>query len=209
MNLLSNCSQKHAYPWLYYTVKNYFDSNTLDQLLEKITHLQFNKSMDRFREEYSFDSKTNDSLLSSIIETFLCKENIDFLSNIDNRIKNNARLLRASIWKDYPGFNLPIHTDSYFKLFTMQIYLPRNEEKDYGTTIYDQSGTFVTKTDYTMNNGYFFFPNINKVKTNHSFVENIKTERCSLIFNVFDKEEFYNKKPRSDEPVWFLSTTEF
>ena len=90
----------------------------------------------------------------------------------------------------------------------MQVYLPRNNETNYGTTIYDQNGKLIKKTDYKLNNGYFFFPNINNIKTNHSFVEDIKTERCSIIFNIFDKE-YYIKKNKNINNLKFLPCIEF
>jgi hypothetical protein len=208
MNLLSNCSEKKIYPWLHYIIYNYFELNLLEQLVEKINYLDFIKSNDDFRDEYTLNPNLNDKLFNSIIDSFLHEDNIKFISDIDNRIKNNSKLLRVSIWKDYKGFNLPIHTDSHFKLFTMQVYLPRNNETNYGTTIYDQNGTIIKKTDYKLNNGYFFFPNINNIKTNHSFIEDIKTERCSIIFNVFDKE-YYSKKNKNITNLKFLPCIEF
>ena len=188
MKLLKDCSTAHFYPWIHYTIQDYFDDFTLNYLLENINQFSFNKSEDSFREECRLSH--NNDIISNIIDNFIKKDNINFLSSIDNRLNNHNKLLRISIWKDYKNFHLPIHTDIHYKLFTMQIYLPRNNELGYGTTFYDQNEKFVKKTEYTLNGGYFFFPNINKIKTNHSFVENIKTERCSLVFNVFNKDVY-------------------
>lgn len=208
MKLLENCSQRKLIPWLHYIVNDYFDMTLLNSLLNEINSFNFSKSQDDFRDEYNLNYIIGNPTVSKILDNFLQKENIDFLSSIDYRIKNNKKLLRVSIWKDYKGFRLPIHTDSHYKFFTMQIYLPRNNELDYGTTYYDQNGKFIKKTDYKLNNGYFFFPNINKIKTNHSFEEDIKTERCSIIFNIFDKE-YYTKKNKSTINEKFLSCIDF
>lgn len=199
MNLIQNCSKKNLYPWLHYIIDNYFDNLTLKNLIKEIDNFSFQESKDNFRDEFNLDYNLSNPTVSLILDNFLKKDNIDFLSTIDNRIKHSNKLLRVSVWKDYKNFNLPIHTDSHFKIFTMQIYLPRNDELGYGTTIYDQDGKFIKKTDYKLNNGYFFFPNINKIKTNHSFVEDIKTERCSIIFNIFDKENYLKRNPINDK----------
>jgi hypothetical protein len=193
MNLLENCSTKNFYPWLHYIINNYFDEDTLKNLIKEIDNLPFKKAKDDFRDEFNLDYDIKNPIFSSILDNFLQKENIDYLSSIDNRIKNINKLLRVSIWKDYKNFRLPIHTDSHFKLFTMQIYLPRNNEFGYGTSIYDQEGKFIKTTNYNLNDGYFFFPNINNVKTNHSFVEDIKSERCSIVFNIIDKEKYLKR----------------
>lgn len=194
MNLLQKCSTKNYYPWLHFIIKNYFDQDTLKKLIKEIDNLSFTKSNDDFREEFNLHYNLNNSLFSSILDNFIQKDNINFLSSIDNRIKNSNKLLRVSIWKDYNKFYLPIHTDTHYKLFTMQIYLPRNDEKGYGTTIYDENEKFIKTTNYELNNGYFFFPNINNIKTNHSFEKDIKSERCSIIFNILDKEKILKTK---------------
>jgi len=208
MNLLQDCSKQKLLPWLHYIVNDYFNQTLLNDLLNEINHFDFKKAKDDFRDEFNLNYNTNNSTVKLILDNFLQKDNIDFISSIDDRIKNNTKLLRASIWKDYKGFHLPMHTDCHFKLFTMQIYLPRNDELDYGTTYYDQNGKLIKKTDYKLNNGYFFFPNINKIKTNHSFVEDIKTERCSIVFNIFDKE-YYTKKNKNTINKKFLSCIDF
>lgn len=193
MTLLKSCSNKHIYPWLHYTVANYFNESAVNELFQLFSELSFIDSQDSFRKECNLHYGLNNYNVDYILNNFLQKENIDFLSSIDKRIKNNKCLLRTSLWKDYNGFHLPIHTDLRFKLFTMQIYFAKNKEEGYGTTIYDQKGNFVKKINYQLNSGYFFFPNIDDTKTNHSFVDNITTERCSLIFNIFDKNLFLEK----------------
>ena len=208
MTLLQDCSKQKLLPWLHYIVHDYFDQTLLNDLLNEINHFAFKKAKDDFRDEFNLNYNTNNSTVKLILDNFLQKDNINFISSIDDRIKNNTKLLRASIWKDYKGFNLPMHTDCHFKLFTMQIYLPRNDELEYGTTYYDQNGKLIKKTDYKLNHGYFFFPNINKIKTNHSFVEDIKTERCSIVFNIFDKE-YYTKKNKNTINEKFLSCIDF
>lgn len=190
MSVLKSCSTLHDKPWFHYTVKNYFEENLLNSLLKQIDTFPFNPSRDDFRDEFNLNYQSNNQTISSILDTFLQKDNINFLSSIDNRFNKCTKMLRVSIWKDFTGLCLPVHTDSIYKLFTMQIYLPRNAEMDYGTTFYDEEENFVKKTDYTLNDGYFFFPNINKIKTNHSFVEDIKRERCSIIFNIIDKQKY-------------------
>lgn len=187
MKLLKDCSTKHVYPWLHYTVTDYFNEFVVNNSFQLFEELFFHPSDDPFRKECDLHHNTND-VIDTILNTFLQKENIDFLSSIDSRIKNKKCLLRTALWKDYEGFHLPIHTDRRFKLFTMQIYFPKNKEEGYGTTIYDQKGNFVKKISYQLNNGYFFFPNINNTKTYHSFVDEITTERYSLVFNIVDKE---------------------
>jgi len=208
MSLIQNCSKKNLYPWLHYIINNYFDESNLNKVIKEIDKFSFKQSKDNFREEFNLNYNLNNQVVSMILDNFLQKNNIDFLSSIDDRIKTSNKLLRVSIWKDYKNFHLPMHTDSHFKLFTMQIYLPRNNENNYGTTIYDQDGKFIKKTDYKLNNGYFFFPNINKIKTNHSFVEDIQTERCSIIFNIFDKDH-YLKKNETIIDKKFLNCIEF
>lgn len=195
MQLLKQCSEQKVFPWLHYTVSDYFDLSLLASLMKEIDTLNFNPSKDNFREEFNLNYTIANPIVSSVLDNFLQKDNVDFLSSIDERIAlSKRRLLRVSIWKDYNKLNLPMHTDSPYKLFTMQIYLPRNNETGYGTTFYDEEGNFFNKTNYTLNHGYFFFPNINKIKTNHSFVEDIKTERCSIIFNILDAQEYTKRK---------------
>ena len=193
MLILKHCSELHINPWTHYTVKNYFEKTVLSSLLSQINTFDFKPSTDVFRNEFNFKYELNNQIISSILDSFLRKENINFLSSIDQRFALAKKMLRISIWKDFNGLHLPMHTDSDYKLFTMQIYLPRNTETEYGTTFYDQEGNFFKKTNYTLNDGYFFFPNINKIKTNHSFVEDIKTERCSIIFNIIDKQLYMKR----------------
>lgn len=190
--------KRHEDPWIHYLIENYFDELTLSNLISEIPKLNFKKSIDDYRDEYDFNSSNyNNPLIQSIINSFLSTQNINLLSKQNNNLKEREKILRISIWKDYKGFKLPIHTDSFHKLFTMQIYLPLNSEKDYGTSFYDENNNFYKKSDYILNNGYYFFPNINGIKTNHSFNEDIKTERCSIVFNIFD-ENLYTKKIKKD-----------
>lgn len=190
MSLLKNCSFRNESPWLHYTVNNYFTVDDLNELINHIPNLIFLKSQDNFRDEYYINSGI---IFDKIINNFLNKQNLDYLYNQDKRIKDRKKYLRVSIWKDYNGFTLPIHTDSLHKLFTMQIYLPLDNKGDYGTSFYDENGNYVYTTEYIKNCGYYFFPNIHGIKTNHTFNKHIKTERCSIVFNIFDKD-LYNKK---------------
>jgi len=206
MSINQTSFSKKIYPWVHYTVHNFFNESQLNLLLDQISLLPFKQSKDEHRDEYNV--KYNASTLDVVLDRFLQKDNIEFITNLDNRLKNTNKLLRVSIWKDYNGFNLPMHTDSHFKLFTMQIYLPRNNEQGYGTSFYDQNGVFIKKTNYKLNDGYFFFPNYQQIKTNHSFIENITTERCSIIYNIFDRD-YYTKKSKDNTNIKFVDGIEF
>ena len=193
-NLIKNCSKEHLYPWMHYEVDNYFDYSLLENLYNLIPTLKFEKCADINRLEFNINDKNlNNIILNKVADNFLNKDNLKFLSNLDDRIKSSQLLLRASIWKDYPGFNLPIHTDSAYKLFTMQIYLPPTEGLGFGTSIFDKEQKLYKVINYKKNCGYFFFPNINNIKTWHSFEQDITSERCSVIFNIMDRKKLVMK----------------
>jgi hypothetical protein len=48
----------------------------------------------------------------------------------DSRFGSREKLAKITVWKDLPGFSTPVHTDTPYKLMTMQIYLPTNNEKN-------------------------------------------------------------------------------
>ena len=191
---LKHCSKKHILPWLHYEVDNYFNDLLLKDIQNLITTLNFENSSDINRLEFNINYKnSNNTICNSIINSFLDMENLNFLSTIDNRIKNSELLLRVSIWKDCAGFNLPIHTDSGYKLFTMQVYLPYTEGLGFGTSIFDKEQKLYKIINYKKNCGYFFFPNINNTKTWHSFDQDITSERYSIIFNIMDRKKLVMK----------------
>lgn len=190
MNLAEK-STKKIIPWLHYHVKNFFEDNDLSYLNKNITQLTYGTSCDNDRGEYRITP--SHQLLSLLIKKLTTRSNLEFLSKIDPRIKNRNTLLRASIWKDEKQFYLPLHTDSAYKLFTMQIYLPQTEETGLGTSFFNEEEQFVYTLEYALNCGYFFFPNINGIKTWHSFQSPIKTQRYSFIVNIFDKDMLEKK----------------
>jgi hypothetical protein len=192
MTLLQYKSTRCSNPWPHYEVKNLLNQNDLQYIYDNISSLEFIDSLDNHRLEHVVCP--GESFLANIVNSIFNEATIQFLSYIDARIKYKDKLLRVSLWKDYEGFNLPIHTDSSHKLFTMQIYLPQTEESNLGTSFFDEHQQLVKTTKYDKNCGYYFFPNIHGIKTWHTFNLPIQTERCSLIFNIFDKELYIKKK---------------
>ena len=193
MKLLNECSSLITVPWNHYNINNSFKEDTLNELLMLIKTVKFNPAGDTFRDEYFLHKSHKIDIVDRVIDQFLHKDNLDFLSKKDSRFVSSKKILRVSIWKDYPGFALPIHTDSKHKLMTMQIYLPTNNETGYGTNFYDEDQNFVYRSQYELNNGYLFFPNYNETQTWHSYDTPIKTQRTSIIFNIMDYDSYIKK----------------
>jgi hypothetical protein len=202
MKLFNECSSLITDPWNHYNIDNIFNENTLDSLMRLIGELKFKSTTNKFRNQYCFHKKNNISLVNYIIDSFLCKDNLSFLCKNDSRFDSREKLAKITVWKDLPGFSTPVHTDTPYKLMTMQIYLPTNNEKKYGTSFFDKDKNLSYTTDYNMNNGYMFFPNHNGIETWHSYNNApIISERTSIVFHIVDKELFMKNRLNSYESL--------
>jgi hypothetical protein len=95
--------------------------------------------------------------------------------------------LRIEFAQDIDGFWLEPHTDLGVKVFTMLVYLSKDEShKDLGTDIYDGEKRHVTRSPFTPNAAMVFIPGNN---TYHGFEKRpIKGVRTSLIINYVTDE---------------------
>ena len=95
--------------------------------------------------------------------------------------------LRIEFAQDIDGFWLQPHTDLGVKVFTMLLYLSRNEShKDLGTDIYDGEKRHVGRSPFAPNAAMVFIPGNN---TYHGFEKRqIKGVRTSLIINYVTNE---------------------
>jgi len=95
--------------------------------------------------------------------------------------------LRIEFAQDIDGFWLQPHTDLGVKVFTMLLYLSRNEShKDLGTDIYDGEKRHVGRSPFAPNAAMVFVPGNN---TYHGFEKRqIKGVRTSLIINYVTNE---------------------
>jgi hypothetical protein len=95
--------------------------------------------------------------------------------------------LRIEFAQDIDGFWLEPHTDLGVKVFTMLVYLSKDEShSDLGTDIYDGEKRHVTRSPFTPNAAMVFIPGNN---TYHGFEKRpIKGVRTSLIINYVTDE---------------------
>lgn len=205
MKTLNECATLITNPWNHYHIKNIFKSETLDALLKLIDCIEYTHLSDtdtvkfsdvnhkKSRNSFPLLKKYKIPIVDYIINSFISKENLSFCEENDNRFKSANKIAKITLLKDFPGVVLPIHTDAEYKLLTMQIYLPRNNEKNYGTSFYDENKNLVYTNKYELNAGYMFFPNYNSTKTYHAYNQPIITERSSILLNIIDKNLFIKK----------------
>ena len=95
--------------------------------------------------------------------------------------------LRIEYALDIDGFWLEPHTDLGVKVFTMLLYLSKDEShKDLGTDIYDSEKQHFGRSPFTPNAAMVFVPGNN---TYHGFEKRqIKGVRTSLIINYVTNE---------------------
>ena len=95
--------------------------------------------------------------------------------------------LRIEFAQDIDGFWLEPHTDLGVKVFTMLVYLSKDEShSDLGTDIYDGEKRHVARSPFTPNAAMVFIPGNN---TYHGFEKRpIKGVRTSLIINYVTDE---------------------
>lgn len=95
--------------------------------------------------------------------------------------------LRIEFAQDIDGFWLEPHTDLGVKVFTMLVYLSKDESHtDLGTDIYNGEKRHVTRSPFTPNAAMVFIPGNN---TYHGFEKRpIKGVRTSLIINYVTDE---------------------
>jgi hypothetical protein len=109
--------------------------------------------------------------------------------------------LRIEFAQDIDGFWLEPHTDLGVKVFTMLVYLSRDEShSDLGTDIYDGEKRHVTRSPFTPNAAMVFIPGNN---TYHGFEKRpIKGVRTSLIINyVTDEWRAREQLSFPEEPI--------
>jgi hypothetical protein len=95
--------------------------------------------------------------------------------------------LRIEFAQDIDGFWLEPHTDLGVKVFTMLVYLSKDESHtDLGTDIYDGEKRHVARSPFAPNAAMVFIPGSN---TYHGFEKRpIKGVRTSLIINYVTNE---------------------
>ena len=95
--------------------------------------------------------------------------------------------LRIEFAQDIDGFWLEPHTDLGVKVFTMLLYLSKDEShRDLGTDIYDGDKRHVGRSPFASNAAMIFVPSNN---TYHGFEKRpIKGVRTSLIVNYVNNE---------------------
>jgi len=95
--------------------------------------------------------------------------------------------LRIEFAQDIDGFWLEPHTDLGVKVFTMLLYLSKDESHwDLGTDIYDGEKRHVARSPFAPNAAMVFIPDSN---TYHGFEKRpIKGVRTSLIINFVTNE---------------------
>ena len=95
--------------------------------------------------------------------------------------------LRIEFAQDIDGFWLEPHTDLGVKVFTMLVYLSKDESHtDLGTDIYNGEKRHITRSPFTPNAAMVFIPGNN---TYHGFEKRpIKGVRTSLIINYVTDE---------------------
>ena len=95
--------------------------------------------------------------------------------------------LRIEFAQDIDGFWLEPHTDLGVKVFTMLVYLSKDESHtDLGTDIYNGEKRHVARSPFTPNAAMVFIPGTN---TYHGFEKRpIKGIRTSLIINYVTDE---------------------
>jgi hypothetical protein len=201
-NSLQDCSHKVQDPWPYFTVTNFFTESYLDSIYKAFDEVDFIISEyddDPCRLEFPFNKTVYDKykFVRQLTDSFKCRSNeVDLYKLTNTWFKDTY--LRISLWLDLPTYVLPIHSDANYKMFTLQIYIPHNDE-ELGTNIYDQNKQLHSIIPFERNNGYWFLPNRDEPISWHGFTQPIKTRRQTIVINIFDKKQYCNKQGYTDE----------
>jgi hypothetical protein len=135
-----------------------------------------------------FDVENRESLpiCEAVAQAFQDKRVTSHIEKVfDTELKGTY--LRIEFAQDIDGFWLEPHTDLGVKVFTMLLYLSKDEShKDLGTDIYDSEKRHVGRSPFAPNAAMVFIPGNN---TYHGFEKRpIKGVRTSLIINYVTNE---------------------
>lgn len=180
-------------PYTHYFVENTLDTTLIDSLLElPVTSFDLDYNLGTREEFNSTRQYITPELISKyesakrVSDVFLDPKVISAIEQKGN-ISLKGSLLRIEYAVDKDKFWLKPHTDLGVKLFTMLLYLSKDENaEDWGTDIYADANTFVSTAPYKSNAALCFFPSD---KTWHGFrPRTINGIRKSLIINYVTQE---------------------
>lgn len=188
-----NTAEQHDSPYTYYLLKNTLENSIVDGLLELpiSSHtLDYNLGT---REEFNSTRQyvtpgmiAQHDAAKRVADVFLDPTVIADIERKGN-INLKGSLLRIEYAVDTNKFWLKPHTDLGVKLFTMLIYLSKDEgAEDWGTDVYADAETYVCTAPFRSNAALCFIPSNN---TWHGFrPRTINGIRKSLIVNYVTQE---------------------
>ena len=138
------------------------------------------------RKYFDAENKAKHPVCNAFCEAFQDKRVTDAIENTFGS-KLPGSYLRVEYAQDIDGFWLEPHTDLGVKVFTMLVYLSKDESHtDLGTDIYNGEKRHVARSPFAPNAAMVFVPGSN---TYHGFEKRpIKGVRTSLIINYVTDE---------------------
>lgn len=185
--------KRYEQPYRHWALKGCFPADSVDDVLA----LPFEASSldgvsgkrelhNNTRKYFDIENRGRFPVCEAIAQAFQDKR---VTSHIEKAFGTDLKgtYLRIEFAQDIDGFWLQPHTDLGVKVFTMLLYLSRNEShKDLGTDIYDGEKRHVGRSPFAPNAAMVFVPGNN---TYHGFEKRqIKGVRTSLIINYVTNE---------------------
>ena len=207
-NLSPHTYKRCFKPWMHWEISNFFTQEALDNIYKIMDHGDFlhahdpsvhhawTKNTNRYEYMFSRERYEKDIFVREMIDQFKSDDNIEFLEFLVKKKLRGNHMLRMSIWRDEPGYQLGIHPDSTYKLLTAQIYFPHDQvaEKHLGTSMYDQDKKEEKRVEFKKNCGYMFSPSHDDgCTTYHGLEGTVDITRYSFMINIFDRLLFESK----------------
>ncbi len=155
------------------------------------------ETISRFnKDDQNFWKILKDFLISTELQNIILKK---FHEKITDRFGNNwpEMVTVPILYRDFPGYQIGIHTDAPYKIATMQFYFPRDRSQIHlGTSFHEkQQDQFrLIKTNpFKPNSAYAFA----RTETSwHSVKQIAKHEaiRDSLALTIYEKNHEYKSK---------------
>ena len=138
------------------------------------------------RKYFDVENRKNFPVCEAIAKAFQDERVTSHIENVFGTDLEGT-YLRIEFAQDIDGFWLEPHTDLGVKVFTMLVYLSKDEShKDLGTDIYDGEKRHAGRSPFAPNAAMVFIPGNN---TYHGFEKRpIKGVRTSLIINYVTNE---------------------
>lgn len=186
-------SKRSEQPYRYWILRGCFPADSVDDVLAlpfeapSLEGVSGKRELhNNTRKYFDVENRKNFPVCEAIAKAF---QDERVTSHIEKSFGTDLEgtYLRIEFAQDIDGFWLEPHTDLGVKVFTMLVYLSKDESHtDLGTDIYNGEKRHVTRSPFTPNAAMVFIPGNN---TYHGFEKRpIKGVRTSLIINYVTDE---------------------